>query len=84
MKKFKDNEIIKAVGCCMGFAKCNECPMRKEPHCISTLFSYVFELIYRYKGKIKKLEIEFQSMRNAVNAYNVKEMMEVNENENQN
>lgn len=51
-----DNEIIKAVGCCIGNTKCDECPMFRTQNCMNKVFGYALDLINRQKEKIKEFD----------------------------
>ena len=50
-----DNEIIKAVGCCIGNTKCDECPMFRTQNCMNKVFGYALDLINRQKAEIERL-----------------------------
>ena len=51
-----DNEIIKAVECCIGNTKCGECPMFRTPNCMNKVFDYALDLINRQKAEVEKLD----------------------------
>lgn len=51
-----DNEIIKAVECCIGNTRCGECPMFRTPNCMNRVFGYVCDLINRQNAEIERLE----------------------------
>ena len=53
-----DNEIIKAVGCCIGNTKCDECPMFRTQNCMNKVFGYALDLINRQKAEIERLKAE--------------------------
>ena len=50
-----DNEIIKAVGCCIGNTKCDECPMFRTQNCMNKVFGYALDLINRQKAENERL-----------------------------
>lgn len=62
MKTFEDNEIIKAVECCIGNTNCGECPMFRTPNCMNKVFGYVLDLINRKDTKIAELEAEIEKL----------------------
>ena len=51
-----DNEIIKAVGCCIGNTKCDECPMFRTQNCMNKVFGYALDFINRQKAENERLQ----------------------------
>ena len=51
----KDNEIIKALRCCADKG-CKFCAEQGKPHCKETVASLAWDLIYRQKAEIERLE----------------------------
>ena len=72
MNKLTDNEIVKALECCID-CKCKECPCYKniegEMYCTEIDEEEIIDLINRQKAEIERLNIELQSMRSAANSY---------------
>ena len=67
-----DNEIIKALKCCID-CNCKECPCCRiidgGINCTEIDKEEIFDLINRQKAEIERLNIELQSMRSAANSY---------------
>ena len=56
-----DNEIIKAVECCLAkenceVISCEKCPLEKQYECMDIMFHQTLDLINRQKERIKELE----------------------------
>ena len=77
--KFTDEEVIKALKCCIKtdhFGDCfgNDCPFVSEHGCRvgkETLYPYVLDLINRQKAEIERLTLELAGMRGAANLYKI-------------
>lgn len=53
----RDNEIIKALECCVGFGLCHHCPhIDSGKVCLEVLHRTTLDLINRQKTEIKKLK----------------------------
>lgn len=69
-----DNEIVKALYCCLQKdGNCDDCPY-KGYQCISekgenVFYKDILDLINRQKADIENLNIELQAMRGAANSY---------------
>ena len=73
-KKFTDEEIIKALECCIAF-DCRNCPLGSK--CNSSPpsllpFKCALGLINSQKAEIESLKIEFSAMRDTANLYKAK------------
>ncbi len=58
-KKLTDNEIVKALECCIGNGSCKElqCPMRKEcDEDIDSIYKSALDLINRQNAEIERLK----------------------------
>ena len=66
MKTFEDNEIIKAVECCIGNTKCGECPMFRTPNCMNKVFGYALDLINRKNAEMERLKEHIKHTNNVV------------------
>lgn len=64
-----DEQIIKALECCIYDTTCQECPYNELPECISVRHKNLLGLINRQKAEIEKLNAELQAMRGAANSY---------------
>lgn len=68
-----DNEIIKALECCVYWESdksCEDCPENTYGFgCGNKLAKHSLDLINRQKAEIEGLNIELQSMRSAANSY---------------
>lgn len=51
-----DNDIIKALECCIGNTNCGECPMFRTPNCMNKVFNYALDLINRQREEIERLK----------------------------
>ena len=61
-----DNEIIKALECCIGgygVRNCDDCSMHGKAGCIEVLPEFALDLIERQKSEIEKLKEENSSIR---------------------
>lgn len=63
-----DNDIIKALECCVIFNGCPDCPMLGERNCMRKKDAHSLCLVNRQKAEIERLEIELQVMRGAANS----------------
>lgn len=74
-KKFTDEEIIKALECCISATTdgaCVGCPFNKQKLCDKdqwALERYALDLINRQKTEIEALKMEFSEMRDKANSY---------------
>ena len=68
-----DNEIVKAMVCCMNDKPCaeNNCPFYRTvcENDLHAIERYALDLINRQKAEIDNLNIELQAMRGAANSY---------------
>ena len=68
-----DNDIIKALECCINAEDCDACPYFVETDgerdCKGIDWKDVLDLINRQQAEIDNLKIELQAMRNAANGY---------------
>ena len=58
-----DNEIIKALECCIGWGTCKErqCPMIKEcADDLDSVYKYALDLINRQRAEIEELNRELR------------------------
>lgn len=75
MEKFTDEQIVKALECCMQDdtpleVVCYHCPIKQErPNCVRKLASNSLDLINRQKAEIEELNVELVGMRGAANSY---------------
>lgn len=51
-----ENEIIKALECCVKGNSCNECDCYKHSTCLKYQFKSILNLIYRQKAEIERLK----------------------------
>lgn len=69
-----DNEIIRALECCIK-GKCitKNCPLKGtediSSRCVSKLMQYALDLINRQQADNEKLNVELKAMRGAANSY---------------
>lgn len=71
-KKLTDNEIVKALECCIGDTDgkdCFGCPLYEIDDCQAHLNLAALDLINRLQAEKQNLEIELQAMRGAANSY---------------
>ena len=66
-----ENEIIKALECCVTNGECNKCPMSLIRNCMNNLMRNTFVLITRKKAEIERLAARF-------NDYPVKTLIDNN------
>ena len=66
--KMTDNEIIKALECCIRCKNCDICP-QNSTDCVSDLIKLAHDLITCQQEDIEKLKIENKSLRSAANSY---------------
>lgn len=67
-----DNEIIKALECCLVLHKCENCPCDFDTNgktLCNGLGLKIFDLINRQQAEIERLNAESQVMRNAAKVY---------------
>ena len=55
-----DNEIIKALKCCIGGSNCGECPLLGSLYCMTEVNRNALDLINRQQAEIKRLKKEQQ------------------------
>ena len=65
-----DNEIIKALECCISCENCDICPQHST-ECVSDLLKLAYDLITCQREDIENLKIENQSLRGAANSYKI-------------
>lgn len=63
-----DNDIIKALECCVTSNGCPDCPMLGERNCMRKKDAHSLCLVNRQKEEIERLETELQAMRGAANS----------------
>lgn len=51
-----EEQIIKALECCLGNTKCGECPILGTPNCMNKVFGYALDLINRHKAENEMLK----------------------------
>ena len=61
MRDMTDNEIIKAVECCLAkenceVISCEKCPLEKQYECMDIMFHQTLNLINRQKAEIESLK----------------------------
>lgn len=55
MKKMTDNEIIKALECCVGNKGCDDCPLYAKESCFVVEEKALLDLINRQKAENERL-----------------------------
>ena len=65
-----DNEIIKALECCISCENCDICTQHST-ECVSDLLKLAYDLITCQREDIENLKIENQSLRGAANSYKI-------------
>ncbi len=70
-----DNEIIKALECCVNFIPCKECPLERDGGCRDTIIEKALSLINRQKAEIERLLHENHTIGLVQNGYN--DMLEI-------
>lgn len=67
-----DNEIIKALECCIK-TQCENCcncgSWHEQWNCMTDIMKKALDLINRQKAEIERLDIELRAMRGAANSY---------------
>ena len=67
-----DNDIIKALECCVNNDRCEECPINPNygnyGYCTNLALTHALDLIRQQKAEIDRLETELQAMRSAANS----------------
>ena len=53
---YTDEQIIKAMECCIGNTPCGECPMLKTTNCMHKVFGYALDLFNRLKAENELLQ----------------------------
>lgn len=59
-----DNEVIKALECCLTHTKCEECPMNQKRNCMTELMKNALDLINRQKEEIEQWKEEANRYQN--------------------
>ena len=57
-----DEQIVKALECCLGNTKCGECPILGTPNCMNKVFGYALDLFKRQRAEILAKTAEYDDM----------------------